>query len=113
MTLASGDLRHRILLQSQVHEQDEDTGEITIDWRDRGHVWAALHPLSTREVFAAQASQSKVTARFIIRHRADIDGSWRIKYRGKVWNIEGVLADKDSGLEYLTLPAYEGVNDGQ
>lgn len=37
----------------------------------------------------------------------------RITHRGKVYNIAGVLPDNMSGLEYITLPVSEGVNDGE
>ena len=36
----------------------------------------------------------------------------RILHRGKIYNIEGVLPDDESGLQWLTLPYSEGVKDG-
>lgn len=52
-------------------------------------------------------------ARITIRYRQDIDATWRVVHGGKFYNVEGVLADKDSGLEYQTLPVSQGVSDGQ
>ncbi|KCB41287.1 phage head-tail joining domain protein [Bordetella hinzii 5132] len=57
------------------------------------------------------AGQSEVTARIVMRAR-DILATDRIIHRGTVYNIRGVLADKDSGLEYVTLPVGTGVNEG-
>ena len=33
----------------------------------------------------------------------------RIVFRGRLFNIEGVLSDPVSGLEYMTLPCSEGL----
>ena len=110
--MRSGKLRHQITIQRPDYTQDPVTGEMTPSWVELAKTWASVEPLSTREFVAAAASQSKVSARIVIRYRVGIDATMRIVHRGKVYNIEGVLADKVSGLEYLTLPCSEGVNDG-
>lgn len=112
MSIASSKLRHKVALQRRVRAQDPVTGEITYEWQTVANVWASVEPLSAREFISAQAVQSKVSARIVIRHRSDVDASMRIMHRGKLYNIEGVLSDPVSGLEYLTLPCSEGVNDG-
>jgi SPP1 family predicted phage head-tail adaptor len=73
---------------------------------------AAIEPLSAREFIAAQAVQSAVTARITLRYRAGLDASMRIVHNGTIYNIAGVLADPDSGLEYVTIPVSTGVNNG-
>ena len=119
MAIDAGKLRHRIAIQEyQFIEQDPSTGEEKRDWASIHECWAAIEPVSAREFVAAQAAQSKVTTRITIRYADDIDASMRVVHvkRGKqkVYNIEGILADKDSGLEYLTLVCSEGVSiDGQ
>jgi len=110
--MRNGKLRHRITLQSQGTSQDPQTGEMIPGWQDVASVWASIDPLSAREFIAAQACQSEVSARIVIRYRADVDATMRALHRGKVYNIHGVLADQKSGLEYLTLPVSEGVSDG-
>lgn len=114
----AGRLRHKVTLQQRQERVDsngdviqDQNGQVEYDWITIATPWAAVEPLSAREFIAAQTTESKVVARITIRHRADIDYSMRILFRGKVYNIEGVLADKDSGLEYLTLPVSQGVND--
>lgn len=113
MALSAGRLRHRIDIQSKQQSQDPVTGEITEAWVT---VWpnvpAAIEPLSAREFIAAQAVQSQVVARITIRYRDGLDASMRILHKGKVYNPAGFLADKDSGLEYLTIPVTQGVNQG-
>ncbi len=111
-TLDPSSLRHPVELQSKQQTQDAMTGEMVASWSKVATLWAAVEPLSAREFIAAQAGQSQVTARIVIRYRADVDATMRIVCRGKIYNIHGVLPDMDSGLEYLTLPVSEGVNDG-
>lgn len=109
--MRSGPLRHRITLQRRVLTQDPDTGEMLPTWQNWAKPWARIEPLSARELIAAQAGQSEITARIIIRHRLGVLPTMRILYRDKVYSIHGALPDPKSGLEYLTLPVSEGLRD--
>lgn len=91
--------------------QDPETGAVSEMWTEIAKVWAAIEPLSAREFVQSAAGQSEVTARITIRTR-NILPTDRIAHRGLVYNIRGVLPDKDSGLEYITLPVGAGVNEG-
>lgn len=109
--LDSGKLRHRVSIERITRTQDQVTGAISETWTEIAKVWAAVEPLSAREFVQSAAGQSEVTARITIRTR-DILATDRIIHRGTVYNIRGVLSDKDSGLEYITLPVAAGVNEG-
>lgn len=111
MALAAGRLRHRIVIQEPVIDQDS-SGELTTFWVDVAETWAAIEPLSVREFIAAQQMQSAVSARITIRYRDGLTPQMRILHRGRVYNPQGWLSDPESGLEYLTAPCSEGVNDG-
>ena len=80
-------------------------------WQDVATVWASIEPLSAREFIAAQAVQSDVSVRVSVRYRPGITAAMRLLHDGKTYNITGVLADKDSGREYLTLPCAELPHD--
>lgn len=108
----AGRLRHRVSLQEQVETRDNETGAVIVAWQEFGKAWSAIEPLSAREFVASQAVQSEVVARITMRYRSDVTAKNRIVHNGRVYNIEGVLADKDSGLEYMTLPCSEGLNEG-
>lgn len=110
--LRAGRLRHRVSLQRLQETRDPETGAVISDWSEVAKLWAEVAPLSAREFVASQAVQSEVSARITIRYRADITAKDRIVYRDKIYNIEGVLTDRDSGLEYITLPVSEGANNG-
>lgn len=87
------------------------TGALDTTWTNVATVWAEISPVSAKEFIAAQVEDSKVTTRILIRYRSDFDHSCRIYHAAKnqYYNIEGKLSDKDSGLEYLTLPCSEGL----
>lgn len=110
--IAAGRLRHRVQLQRQVRGQAPATGAQTVSWEPLADVWAEVAALSARELVAAKSVDSEVTMRVTIRHRDDVTDKCRVIHRGKILNIHGVLPDPVSGLEYLTLPCSEGVNDG-
>ena len=118
--LKAGSLRHRIRIEYRAAVentagdpiQDPNTGEIIYVWTLLASVWAAKMPLSAAELLRAQQIQSQVTTRFVIRYRDDIDAAMRIVHNGVTFNIEGLIPDPDSGLEWLTIPASSGSNDG-
>ncbi|WP_303748413.1 phage head closure protein [Stenotrophomonas pigmentata] len=112
MSLPAGRLRHRVLIQQQVTIRDDD-GVQTTNWVDVATVWASVEPLSAREFIQSGQTQVAVTARITIRYRAGLQASMRILHRGQVYNIAGLLSDKVSGLEYITIPVSAGVNEGQ
>lgn len=116
MALAAGRLRHRVTLQRFVSSRDSD-GVLQEGWEDVADLWAAIEPASVRAFIAAGAEQSKVTGQIVIRSRRGVKSSMRMLHRRlgdiSIYNIEGVLADKESGIEYMTLPVSTGVNEGQ
>ena len=113
MALSAGRLRHRIDIQEQQQVQDPNTGQLIVSWVN---VWAnvpaAVEPLSVREFIAAKGVQSEVSVRVVIRYREGLNPSMRIVHKGRILNPAGFLPDPIYGLEYLTIPCSEGVNDG-
>ena len=112
MALAAGMLRHRVRIEELISERDSE-GVLQQSWELVATVWASVEPLSAREFVASSATQSKVVARITIRYRSGVKPTMRIVHRGNLYNIEGVLSDKVSGIEYMTLPVSEGVGGGQ
>lgn len=102
-------LRHRILIESCTETQNATTGALTKSWSTFATVWAAIEPSSVKEFTAAQAEQSKISVRIVIRYLAGVKAKMRIYHtaKDKYYNIEGVLSDKVSGVDYLTLPCSE------
>lgn len=87
----------------------DSNGDTVEEWVSRGSCWAEVVPLSAKEFVSASSMNSKVVARVTIRYRSDVQANWRIFFRGRYYNIEGVLPDPVSGLEYMTLPVSYGI----
>lgn len=106
--IRAGQLRQRVTLRKP-EAVKLPSGAVQTSWVDVAEVWADFVPLSVREYIAQPGvgAQSVVSARVVIRYRADVDATWRLVHRGKLYDIAGVLPDPDSGLEYLTLPVGE------
>lgn len=110
--MKAGDLNKRVVLESRVETQNATTGEVSVSWAKVADLWAGIHPASVREFIAAGVEQSAVAGRIVIRYRPGVTPKMRIRHGGKIYNILGVLPDKETGREYLTLPYSEGVNEG-
>ena len=110
--LRAGRLRHRVDVDELVVSQDSD-GALVEDWvRFASRVPAEVTALSGRELIAAQAVQSRVSTRIVMRHLPGLTARMRIVHRGTPYNIEGVIPDPVSGIRFVTLPCSSGVNEG-
>lgn len=108
--IKAADLRHSIRILYRVNYKDQ-YGDETVGWEVRYPlVYAAVHPVSGKEFIAAQQVENKYTYRFTIRYKPFILESDTVEFRGKQYNIEAVLSDQDSGIEYLTLLCSEGTS---
>lgn len=119
MSLDAGKLNKRIRFERLIPEIDSDGEQVQLEdgtlvstWTMIAALWGAVEPISAREFIQSAATQSMVVARITIRYTDQVDAACRAVFRGKVYNIEGILPDKDSGLEYLTLPCSMGVSPG-
>lgn len=113
MSLHAGDLIHRVDIESPLIQRNQDTGESKTIWQPLyNDVPARVTPVSVKDFIASRAESSEITARIVIRHRTGLTAQVRIKHRGKIYNPQGWLADPDTGLEYLTAPCTEGLNQG-
>lgn len=113
MSVLAGELRHRITIQNQVQAQDPNTGEITKTWVDLlPNIAASVNPVSARELTQSQQTLSQLSTRFVIRYQDGINASMRVVYKSVYYNIDGVIADNESGLQWITLACSSGVTDG-
>lgn len=109
MPLAAGKLRHRVIIQRNDEFQISD-GSMTQEWVDvYPKIYAEVAPLSAREFLASATQNMSISTRITIRYKPDIVAKMRVLHGSKVYNIEGVLQDVDSGLEYITLVCSTGI----
>lgn len=111
--MQAGDFRHRITIQGLQAAQNAETGEETFAWVEAwSKVPAKFEYLEGRELLAAQAIQSEITARITIRYRPGVQATMRALYRGRVWNFAEPVPDSSSGIQALVIPVSSGVNNG-
>jgi SPP1 family predicted phage head-tail adaptor len=123
--LDPGKLNHRGRFESLVSPTDSngdplrgEQGELLEPvWTFVARVWVAIEPLSVREFVQSAAMQSEVTTRIVARFREGLTASMRFVHEKRgvdyaVYDLHGVLPDKDSGEEYITLAASKGLNNG-
>jgi len=87
-------LRHRVQIHSLTVSIDSDTGAQTETWGVvDGSVPAEILPLNGRELIAAQAIQSAINSKIIIRHRSDLTESMRLVNDSIIYDIKAILPD--------------------
>lgn len=85
-----GKLRHRITIQ-QLTQTPDGAGGYTKSWVPFATVWASVEPISGKEYFEAQQTQSAVTHKIRIRYHTGITPVMRIDFKGRIFGIESVI----------------------
>ena len=107
--MRAGRLRHRLTLHSKTETRDS-YGASLVSWTKQGTVWGAIEPLSGREFFAQQQTQSEASVRIVMRYYSGIDETWRISSGGKYYDIETIINDGERD-RMLTLMCRQGVSE--
>ena len=93
-----GKLNRRIILQRQDVSRDV-VGQAKPVWTDIATVWAAVLPLRGREYFESAKVNSEITVRVVIRYRADVKPSWRVKHGADAYDIIEIINPADGKRE--------------
>ena len=105
--LKAGHLRHRITLQTPTVIDGPYREE---EWNnDRENVAAEVSFLSAKELTASGAEMSQVSARIKVRYDKNINTKMRIMFRDEIYEIEGVMPDNESGLQWMTIFVRKGL----
>lgn len=115
----AGQYRHRVDIQDWTSVRDEETGGFTEAWETVfSGVPARIAPASGKEFLAAQAIQSEINTRIVIRARPGLKAKQRVLHIGNagevlgIYNVYAWLPDPESGRDYVSAPCSIGVNDG-
>lgn len=109
--MRAGGLDKRVTIQRRVMVRTQ-SGATENQFEDWLKVWAAIEPLTPREVWGAQQVQSDITAQIRMRYRPGIDATMRIKYvRGlggspdvtELYDIEGPPVNSNTEDRELVL----------
>lgn len=105
-------LNKRVVLQ--LPEQTSDgMGGFTTEYIDTYPVWAAIWPVSAKQVIANEAITSVTSHRVRIRYRDDVGSDWRIRYHDhkkddeRYFSIFGQPINVDEANEWLDLMCKE------
>lgn len=97
--------------------KDSDGNDI-VDWQNLFDtpIPAEKRDLSLREFISAQAGQSVIRGRFVIRRLSELEGrdgaTTRVLHKGIYYNVHGWMTDPESGNEYMTAPFSAWVDNG-
>ena len=104
-----GNLRHRITLQKPVIIRDS-IGQELEGWQDVATVWASIEPLSGKEYFNAQQTNSEVSTKITIRYLESITPFMRVFFHKHTYNILSVINFEERNI-YLQLLCSEKVGE--
>jgi SPP1 family predicted phage head-tail adaptor len=106
--MQSGDLRHRIELQSQTRTPDGGGGFV-VAWAVVHTVYASIWPLKGEESLEGGRTIAAVTHRVRIRFRRGVKASMRIRdlFSGKYFSIITAPIDLGDRHEYLEMMVKE------
>lgn len=91
--MRAGTLRHRVRVEQKAETRD-NYGGVVAGWATfAASVPAAILPVSGREFFAAEAQQSEVSAKIVMRALDGLLPSMRIVHGGQQYNIRAILPD--------------------
>lgn len=93
-----GKMRHRITFQRFSGALDDFGDPLQTDdanWADAATMWAAIDPISGREFYAAEQSQSEVSHKIRCRYRTGLDTAMRITYGKRRFKIISLIDWED------------------
>ena len=107
-----GRLRHRLTLQRRTSSENA-FNEASTSYTTIATVWGAVEPISGREFFAAQQTQSEITHRVTLRYMPGITADDRILWmdggRERLFDIKSPPIDRDERHRQIELMCVEHV----
>lgn len=89
-----GKMRHRVTFQKYNGNLDDYGDPQQADdaaWEDVATVWAAIDPISGREFYAAEQSQSEVSHKVRCRYRAGLNTAMRLLCGSRKFLIVSII----------------------
>lgn len=100
--MRAGNLRHYVVIQKNIPVKD-DTGALKDAWSTFANAWAAIWPLSGKEVLSGFNIEGQVSHRVRLRYVSGITSSMRILHDGRTLNIVSPPINKDERNIYIEL----------
>jgi SPP1 family predicted phage head-tail adaptor len=91
-------------------------GDISDSWTTLITAHAEVRPLSARELFAAQATQSQVSHQVTVRYRPELAtpqaaATYRVLFGARVFDVHGVMNIDERNRE-IRMMCSEGLSNG-
>lgn len=102
----SGELRHRIVIQTLTQSSDS-IGGYTTSWSTFATVWASLEPRLGNELFRGERLEDHITHICKIRYYAGVLPKMRISFDSRTFQIKSVIREGEIK-EWMTLLLEEG-----
>jgi SPP1 family predicted phage head-tail adaptor len=92
------------VIQTNTPAQDS-SGSWADSWADdtNGSMWAAVEPLSGRELFLAQQVNSDVTHKITMRYKSGLSPQKRIRFAQRFFNIITVMNIGEIGYQMQVM----------
>ena len=90
MTSVIGSLRYRVNLEAR-QRTPEDGGAAVRSWLPVGSLFAQIHPVSGREIVAADGTAGRVSHEVTVRYSADVQAGMRFVEGARVLLIHSAI----------------------
>jgi len=100
-----GHLNRRLVIEAPV-ETPDGAGGVIRTYETTGTIWAAVTPLSAREITDAARLGVVVTHRIVARMRANLSNRHRLRLGGRIFRIV-TTRDQDGTSRFLEISAQE------
>lgn len=99
LTMESGQLRKRIVIQTNTPAQDA-AGQPIASWADTTTRWGSIEPLSGRELMQIQAVMASATHRVRMRYYSGLTVKHRLKFGTRYLEINSLRNLDERGIEH-------------
>ncbi len=88
--MRTGALRHRVILESATTTSDGGGGSLIV-WEQVAPLWAAIKPLTGRELLSAGQFSSTLTHQITLRYIPQVLPEMRFRKGNRIFQIKAVL----------------------
>ena len=102
--MRAGQLRHRVIIQANTISTNS-FGAASDSWATDKTVWAAIWPMSVKELTSGARNDMLVTHRIRIRYQTGITAAQRVLYGSRVFNITGIINinERDETIDFTAV----------
>lgn len=102
-----GKLKHKITIEKKTKVSD-GAGGWTETWMPFvSNVSASIDPISGKEFFEAQQTQSSVSHKIRIRYKPGVLPSMRVNFKGRIFAIESVINWEERNRDMMLMCSEE------